>query len=279
MIETYLARWRLTPDGDPLETHSSIVLPVRRSPADGAADGAERCILKVARADEERAGARLMAWWDGDGAARVLELEGDAVLLERALGPGSLTRMARTGRDDEASRIVCAAAARLHAPRDRPTPELVPLGRWFRALEPAAAAHGGILARAAATAHELLSAPRDVVVLHGDLHHDNVLDFGARGWLAIDPKGLVGERGFDFANLFCNPDLRTAAAPGRLARQATVVAQAAGLERARLLRWVLAWAGLSAAWALEDGDHPEVAIAVAELAAAELAGSWALPDR
>jgi streptomycin 6-kinase len=275
MIETYLARWRLTPDGDPLETHSSIVLPVRRSPSDGAA----RCILKVARADEERAGAHLMAWWEGDGAARVLELEGDAVLLERALGPGSLAEMARTGRDDEASRIVCAAAARLHAPRDRPTPELVPLGRLFRALEPAAAAHGGILARAAATAHELLSAPRDVVVLHGDLHHDNVLDFGARGWLAIDPKGLVGERGFDFANLFCNPDLRTAAAPGRLARQATVVAEAAGLERARLLRWILAWAGLSAAWAQEDGDHPEVAIAVAELAAAELAGSWALPDR
>lgn len=279
MIEAYLARWRLTPDGDPLETHSSIVLPVRRSPPDAAGKDAVRCILKVARADEERAGARLMAWWEGDGAARVLELDGDAVLLERALGPGSLARMARTGRDDEASCILCAAAARLHAPRDRPAPELVPLERWFRALEPAAAAHGGILARAAAAARELLSAPREVVVLHGDLHHDNVLDFGARGWLAIDPKGLVGERGFDFANLFCNPDLRTAAAPGRLARQATVVAEAAGLERGRLLRWILAWAGLSAAWALEDGDHPEVALAVAELAAAELAGYWASPDR
>lgn len=273
MIEAYLARWRLTPDGDAVETHSSIVLPVRRSPPGVAAEDAERCILKVARADEERAGARVMAWWDGEGAARVLELEGDAVLLERAMGAGSLARMARTGRDDEASRILCAAAARLHAPRGRTAPELVPLGRWFRALEPAASAHGGILARAAATARELLSAPRDVVVLHGDLHHDNVLDFGARGWLAIDPKGLVGERGFDFANLFCNPDLATAAAPGRLARQATVVAEAAGLERGRLLRWILAWAGLSSAWALEDGDHPEIALAVAELAAAELARS------
>jgi streptomycin 6-kinase len=34
--------------------------------------------------------------------------------------------------------------------------------------------------------------------------HD-VPDFGARGWLAIDPKGLYGERGFDYANIFCNP--------------------------------------------------------------------------
>jgi aminoglycoside/hydroxyurea antibiotic resistance kinase len=42
-------------------------------------------------------------------------------------------------------------------------------------------------------------------VLHGDLHHGNVLDFGLRGWLAIDPKGLLGERGFDFANIFTNP--------------------------------------------------------------------------
>ncbi|HEX2211426.1 MAG TPA: aminoglycoside phosphotransferase family protein, partial [Longimicrobium sp.] len=98
---------------------------------------------------------------------------------------------------------------------------------------------------------------------------------GARGWLAIDPKGLVGERGFDFANLFCNPDLETATSPGRLARQAGVVAAAAGMERARLLRWVLAWAGLSAAWSLEDADDATLALAVAEIAAGELAGGSA----
>ncbi|HEX2077568.1 MAG TPA: aminoglycoside phosphotransferase family protein [Longimicrobium sp.] len=264
IFAAYLARWGLVPDGAPIITPYSSLLPVRH--------GDVPAMLKVAREAEERAGARLMAWWDGDGAARVLAHEGDALLLERAPGGGSLVRMARTGRDDEASRILCAAAARLHAPRDRPPPELVPLEHWFRALAPAAARYGGILARAGAAARELLAAPRDVVVLHGDLHHGNVLDFGARGWLAIDPKGLVGERGFDFANLFCNPDLETATAPGRLARQVEVVAEAAGLERTRLLKWVLAYAGLSAAWTLEEGDdRPEIAFAVAELAAAELA--------
>jgi streptomycin 6-kinase len=103
------------------------------------------------------------------------------------------------------------------------------------------------LNQAASTALELLAEPEEVVVLHGDIHHGNVLDFGPRGWLAIDPKGLVGERGFDHANLFCNPDLASATAPGRLARQATIVAEAARLDRRRLLRWILAWAGLSAA--------------------------------
>ena len=262
MFDAHLSRWRLAPDGEPVVTHSSHLLPVRR--------GGAPLMLKVARAAEERAGARLMLWWHGDGAARVLEHDGDALVMERALGTRSLVEMARGGEDDEASRIVCAAAARLHAPRGRPPPSLVPLDRWFRALEPAAAVHGGVLARSAKAARELLADPREVVVLHGDLHHQNVLDFGARGWLAIDPKGLVGERGFDLANLFRNPDLETATAPGRLARQADVVAAAAGLDRTRLLRWVLAWAGLSAAWSLEDGDDPSLALAVAQIAAAAL---------
>jgi streptomycin 6-kinase len=60
---------------------------------------------------------------------------------------------------------------------------------------------------------------------------------GGRGWLAIDPKGLIGERYFDYANMFCNPDYEMATAPGRLTRQLQVVAQAAELEPRRLLTW------------------------------------------
>jgi len=262
-FDDYLARWGLTPDGEPIATRSSDLLPVRRAGVPA--------MLKIAKEAEERWGGILMGWWGGDGAARVLAQEGDALLLQRATGERSLIEMARGGRDDEASRIICAVAARLHAPRGCPPPALIPLPRWFEALEPAAARHGGILSLAAATARELLAAPQEVVVLHGDIHHGNVLDFGPRGWLAIDPKRLVGERGFDFANLFCNPDLVVATAPGRLARQATVVAEAAGLDRRRLLRWILAWAGLSAAWHLEDGEEAGVALTVAWLAAAELA--------
>jgi streptomycin 6-kinase len=262
-FDDHLARWGLTPDGEPIATRSSDLLPVRRTGVPA--------MLKVAREAEERWGGHLMSWWGGDGAARVLAQDGAALLLERATGERSLIEMARGGRDDEASRIICAVAARLHAPRGCPPPALIPLARWFEALEPAAARHGDILSLAAASARELLAAPQEVVVLHGDLHHGNVLDFRRRGWLAIDPKRLVGERYFDFANLFCNPDPAIASAPGRLARQASVVAEAAGLERPRLLRWILAWAGLSAAFHLEDGETAEAALAVARLAAAEIA--------
>ena len=230
-------------------------------------------MLKLAVEPEERFGASLMAWWDGRGAARVLAHESDALLLERAEGVVSLANLARSGHDDAASRIICGVVARLHAPSGRPLPELIPLQRWFRELPPAAASHGGILSLSAATVGELLANPREVGVLHGDIHHDNILDFGPRGWLAIDPKRLIGERGFDYANLFCNPDHATATAPGRFARRVAVVTEAAGLERKRLLQWILAWVGLSAAWFLSDGVSPETDLAVAALAAAELACS------
>ncbi len=250
------------PDGEPIITRSSRLLPVRFEGVPA--------MLKIAVEAEEKWGAALMVWWAGEGAVRVLAHEGDALLLERASGDGSLVEMARNGRDDEASRIICGVAANLHAPRTSPPPALLPLSHWFRELNPAASKYGGILVQAAATADELLAEPHDVVVLHGDIHHGNILDAGPRGWLAIDPKRLVGERVFDFANIFCNPDLEIAAKPGRLARQAQVVAEAGGLERVRLLKWVLAYAGLSAAWTLGEGEKPTLALAVAEVAASEL---------
>ncbi len=102
-----------------------------------------------------------------------------------------------------------------------------------------------------------------------------MLDFGDRGWLAIDPKGLIGERCFDYANLFCNPDLSdpvppAATRPDMFAARLAWVAELAGLERRRLLLWMLAWAGLSAAWIIAGGETPATSLAVAALAAAEL---------
>lgn len=275
MFEEYLERWQLMPDGDPIITRGSRLLPVRAAGVPA--------MLKIALDAEEKFGGALMSWWEGQGAARVFAHEDDALLMERAEGASSLLDMALTGRDDEASRIICNVVARLHAPRLSPPPALVPLAEWFRALPLAAVKYGGcrechgesgdIFPACAAIADKLLQSPQEVVVLHGDIHHRNILDFGDRGWLAIDPKRVAGERGFDYANLFCNPELATVRAPGRMARQLkVVVAEAAGLEEERLLQWIAAYAGLSAAWFLEDGDKESAKgdLAVAELALAEL---------
>jgi streptomycin 6-kinase len=264
MFETYLSKWNLTPDGSHFATHCAQLLPVRQ--------GDVPCLLKIAREAEEKAGSKLMVWWDGDGAAPVLAHDEDALLLLRAEGPQSLKQMARSGAegDAEATRILCRTIAQLHEPRNRPLPTLVPLTRWFRDLEPASRTHGGILLQSAAAAQVLLASPQNDVVLHGDIHHDNILDFGDRGWLVIDPKGLRGERGFDYANLFCNPDRELANSPGRLQRLLEIVVAESGIERRRLLQWILAWSGLSNAWILADGENADINFTIAEIAASEL---------
>ena len=141
---------------------------------------------------------------------------------------------------------------------------------WFRQLEPAAARYGGILTKSAAAARELLASPHEIVALHGDVHHGNILDGGDRGWLAIDPKGVLGERGFDYANLFRNPDAMIATAPRRLQRQARVVAEEGKLDPRRLLTWILAYAGLGAAWTMDSGGEDAAGLAIAAAAASEL---------
>ncbi len=114
MFTEYLTRWHLTPDGDPIVTHSSTLLPVRRRGVPA--------MLKVAMEAEEKRGGLVMSWWNGEGAARVLAQDGDALLLERAMGSRSLAEYTRTERDDEATRIICAAIATLHAHDAKPPP-------------------------------------------------------------------------------------------------------------------------------------------------------------
>ncbi|RYX85122.1 hypothetical protein EON83_07360 [bacterium] len=263
MFDEYLQKWNLAPDGGAIITHSSCLLPVRHN---GAA-----AMLKIAIEPEERFGGALMVWWDGQGAARVLAHEGAALLMERAQGDQSLVAMSYSGYDDEATRILCGAIAELHRPRNKPLPELIPLTRWFAELFPAAQLHGGLLALCATTARELLEHPQEECVLHGDIHHQNILDFGERGWLAIDPKRLWGERAFDYANLFCNPDKSVGYDRNLFLRRLDIVTEAAGFERKRLLQWILAWSGLSAAWMLGDGQSNEFDLSIAELASDELA--------
>jgi len=198
MLDDYIRRWGLVPDAAPILTATSYLLPVSYQ--------GQPAMLKLARCEEERRGNAVMAWWNGDGAARVLARCDDAIVMERANSGSALVDLSRTGRDDDAVR--------------------------------------------------------------GDLHHGNILHFGERGWLAIDPKGLLGDRVFDYANLLCNPSHRIAV--DRFSQRVAILVDAAGIDRRRLLQWTLAWSGLSALWMIEDGLSPETRLCIAALAATEL---------
>ncbi len=255
--------WQLLDDGDAFATKSSLLQPVIY--------GDKKAMLKIPVCDEERRGAAVMVCWDGAGVVKVLQHDDSALLMERAMGTNSLRQIVLMGEEDEANKIICSVAAKLHQAPCRQNKDLVPLPIWFRSLEPAAEKHGGTLRRCSEMAAYLLSDPNDIVALHGDIHYDNILHSGKGTWLAIDPKALLGERGFDFANLFCNPTPEIASSPARLEKASAFVAREAGLDFRRLLQWIAAWSGLSAAWMLEDGENPVVPLTVAQNALAQLA--------
>jgi len=263
--EKWVQQWELIPEGEPFRSGTGqTLLPVRyrNQPA----------MLKISTAPEEQNGAHVMVWWDGIGAASIFAHDGDALLLERATGERDLVAMSRAGQDDEAIRILVAVAQALHAPRPTPAPPtLMPMAIRFRALLEHASLPGDFYDCAATTVRKLLANPLDRTILHGDIQHYNILDFGDRGWLMIDPKGVLGESTFDFANIFCNPLDEIALSPGRVAHRADLIAELTGIDRTRLLQWVVAYCGLSACWHLEDGTDPTCPLTVGKAALAELA--------
>lgn len=262
-LEGYIRAWGLTADGPPFRTPSSWLQPVR--------DGAVPAMLKLPFVDEERRGGQVLAWFDGRGAARVLRVDGEAVLVERLANDIDLVAMAEgsAAGDAAACAILCEVVAAMHADQSPPPPQVHPLRPWFAALERLAATNA-FLARAWPVADRLLADNREPRVLHGDVHHANVLHDPARGWRAIDPKGLIGPRGYDYANILRSPETGASRDSGRLLRHVALAAGMAGLPDREVLEWTLVHAALSAAWSIEAGEIPGHSLAIVAIAAAAL---------
>ncbi len=194
-------------------------------------------------------------WRDGRGAVRLLAVDGDWQMQEDA-GERTLAQVLDQDGDTAATLIAAEVLGVLHAPSDRRAEGLQTMTDRFAALTAAARSKAGLFAEADVWLKTLEGGP--VQPLHGDLHHDNIL-FGPRGWLAIDPHGLIGDPAYDAANLLYNPlerqDLRTD--PARARRLAEVLAPAVQRPVAAVLGYGFCHACLSAAWHLEDGDVAE----------------------
>jgi streptomycin 6-kinase len=112
--------------------------------------------------------------------------------------------------------------------------------------------------RSQALLEEMLSAPTSSSLLHGDLHHQNILLRHGAGWTTIDPKGLVGERGFDITAWMMNPwgFPNTPDYLDMANRRLDILAEELGEDRQRLAQWVVVFAALSLCWSL-DVEQPE----------------------
>jgi len=117
---------------------------------------------------------------------------------------------------------------------------------------------------------DLLTSMAEPVVCHGDLHHYNILADERAGWLAIDPKGIIGEPAFEVYALLLNPGhIFERSDYGRLlARRIDLLSELLGLDRQRLIAWGIAQAVLSSWWSYEDeGEGWQPALRCAALLA------------
>lgn len=207
--------------------------------------------------------AEALRLFGGRGAARLLEFDLDrgAMLLER-LEPGVPLTTVRD--DDEATCIAADVLRQLWrpVPPGHPFPSV---SDWAWGFDRLRRSFGGgtgpmpaaLVERAEAFFAELLASQGEPALLHGDLHHYNVLAARREPWLAIDPKGVVGEPAYDTAALLHNPveTLRTPR-PGKvLERRVDLLSKELGLDRERVRGWGFAQAVLAAYWGLEDSGR------------------------
>lgn len=102
---------------------------------------------------------------------------------------------------------------------------------------------------------ELCASATERVVLHGDLHHDNVLSSEREPWLAIDPHGVVGDPGYEVGTLLYNPDPSRTDDVVQSLLPARIEQLADGLNMAvvRVVAWGFVQAVLSEVWTAENG--------------------------
>jgi streptomycin 6-kinase len=102
---------------------------------------------------------------------------------------------------------------------------------------------------------ELSASMAEPVLLHGDLHQDNILSAEREPWLAVDPKGVIGEPVFETAALLRNfwPDILSVPDPKSLmARRIDQLSAELGFDRERIYDWGFSQAVLSVVWGIED---------------------------
>jgi len=249
-----MIRWNLSKATLVAETGTALIYRVEQA---GNAPAALK-ILKPNATANDRLSGKMLAWYCGDGAVTIFDGDADALFMEWFDGT-PLGDVVRTGQDDEATLAYADVVARLHAPRGAPPQGLPSLRDRFTTLFKTDArtwphTARDLYARSCGIAHKLFDKPSAIIPLHGDLHHDTIVS-SPRGWLAIDPQGILGDPAYEVANAFLNPQgtagLRTD--PIRVANMADIFAQKLVYSRKRILGFAAAHAALAACWGIEDG--------------------------
>jgi streptomycin 6-kinase len=255
-------RWSLTVGSPFVPLSDNYVAQARR------ADGTPVVLKAGVPARELTTEIEALRLFDGRGAVRLLEADADAgILLLEHVMPG--TPLASISDDSKATEITAEVMQKLWRPVTamHPFPTIEDWTQGFQRLRHrfdgrTGPLPPGLVEEAETTCADLLVSPPGAVLLHGDLHHGNILTAERAPWLAIDPKGVIGEPAFEPSAFLLNPGPRSKAV---LKRRVEIFADVLGVPRERVRRWGLVRAVLSAWWSVEDhGTGGNDAVAVAE---------------
>lgn len=232
----------------------SYVVPVRLP-------GGEPAILKLRYpGPDTRREIEALRTYAGRGAVRLLrsDLERGALLMETA-SPGHDAAMLN---DQDAAQALVMIMKSLHSAslRSEYFPTTETWGKGFgRYLRTHPDGQGPLPADLVEAAAKLYSQLEDTatapVLLHGDLHHENMLFDQNRGWLAVDPQGVIGEPAYEMGAFLRNPIEQLAEQPDLAARsrqRVELLSALSGIDNQRITGWGAAQAVLSAIWAWED---------------------------
>ena len=210
--------------------------------------------------------------FNGSGACKLLESDEERgfLLLER-LKPGRM--LAELEDDDERTIIAADVMQKIWRPLESGSmpgaaeqaaqhQKFIQLSNWFNGLKKIRPHFNGgtgpfpkeLLERVEAILPELF-ADKNIKLMHGDFHHFNILS-SERGWLVIDPKGVIGPAGYETGPLMINPwntFQDNISFQRRAKRRVSILAERLGWERDFILKWATAHAVLSAWWSIEDG--------------------------
>ena len=177
------------------------------------------------------------------------------MLLMGCAVPGASLKQYFPDKDRQAMHIMCALVKKLHAtpiPQKHDFPHIADI--LSRLDRPADIPHA-FVAKACRIRDSLLASVQQDVLLHGDLHHDNILQHGDR-WVIIDPKGYVGDPVFELAAYLSNPIpelLQHDTAHTIIAERIKICAQRLNFPEQRIKNWLYVKSVLCWAWALDDG--------------------------
>ena len=274
-LREHARSWRVKIE-DVLETETSVIAFGTQDPT--ASDDRSVVLKVIKQPGDEWASGDILAIFNGHGVARVYEHEPGAVLLERLRPGNSLVDLTLNGRDEEATDILADVIQQMTAHAATPGLEMsgtATVADWAKGFDNYIATGDVRIPRDLAEAGQrvfknLCASERRPRLLHGDLQHYNVLFDSERGWLAIDPKGVVGETEYEIGAFVRNPVSQPELFLSRSTteRRLKQFTKRLNLDYERALGWAFAQAVLSAIWSIEDGfavDATNPALRLAEI--------------